>query len=161
VAMRVPLATICPSASVACIPDSVGGLTTRMNNRVPGAIQTPSPVAAGLTCRCPRCGKGRLFEGFLTLRPRCEACGLDYAFADAGDGPAVFVILFAGFIVVGLALVVEFAYQPPFWLHALLWGPLILLVTLGPLRPFKGVLIALQYHHDASEGRLDRKGRHS
>jgi uncharacterized protein (DUF983 family) len=118
----------------------------------------PSPIVAGLTCRCPRCGKGPLFQGFLTLRPRCEACGLDFAFADAGDGPAVFVILFAGFVVVGLALIVEFLYQPPFWLHALLWGPLILLVTLGPLRPFKGVLIALQYHHDAAEGRLDRGG---
>ena len=116
----------------------------------------PSPIVAGLACRCPRCGKGPLFQGFLTLRPRCEACGLDFAFADAGDGPAVFVILFAGFVVVGLALIVEFLYQPPFWLHALLWGPLILLVTLGPLRPFKGVLIALQYHHDAAEGRLDR-----
>jgi len=118
----------------------------------------PSPIIAGLACRCPRCGKGPLFQGFLTLRPRCEACGLDFAFADAGDGPAVFVILFAGFVVVGLALIVEFLYQPPFWLHALMWGPLILLVTLGPLRPFKGVLIALQYHHDAAEGRLDRGG---
>jgi uncharacterized protein (DUF983 family) len=130
-----------------------------MNNRVAETIQSPSPIAAGLACRCPRCGKGKLFEGFLTLRPRCETCGLDYSFADAGDGPAVFVILFAGFIVVFLALIVEFAYQPPFWLHALLWGPLILVVTLGPLRPFKGVLITLQYHHDAAEGRLDRTGR--
>ena len=122
--------------------------------------QRPSPIVAGLAGRCPRCGKGRLFQGFLTLRANCEVCGLDFSFADAGDGPAVFVILFAGFIVVGLALVVEFLYAPPFWLHALLWGPLILLVTLGPLRPFKGVLIALQYHHDAAEGRLDsRRGR--
>jgi uncharacterized protein (DUF983 family) len=120
---------------------------------------SPSPILAGLACRCPACSKGRLFHGFLALRPKCEACGLDFGFADAGDGPAVFVILFAGFIVVGLALVVEFLYQPPFWLHALLWGPLILLVTLGPLRPFKGVLIALQHHHDAAEGRFDRGGR--
>jgi uncharacterized protein (DUF983 family) len=117
----------------------------------------PSPLTAGLRCRCPRCGKGRLFTGFLTLAESCEVCGLDFSFADAGDGPAVFVILFAGFIVVGLALVVEFMYRPPFWLHALLWGPLILLVTIAPLRPFKGVLIALQYHHDAAEGRLDRE----
>jgi len=121
--------------------------------------QEPSPLKAGFACRCPRCGKGKLFQGFLTLRPNCEMCGLDFSFADAGDGPAIFVILFAGFVVVGLALVVEFLYEPPFWLHALLWGPLILLVTLGPLRPFKGVLIALQYHHDAAEGRLDRGGR--
>jgi len=120
--------------------------------------QEPSPLAAGLACRCPRCGKGRMFTGFLTLRPACETCGLDFSFADAGDGPAVFVILFAGFVVVGLALVVEFLYQPPFWVHALLWGPLILIVTLGPLRPFKGVLIALQYHHKAAEGRLVQRG---
>ena len=118
----------------------------------------PSPIAAGLAGRCPRCGKGKLFRGFLTLSPACEACGLDLSFADAGDGPAVFVILFAGFVVVGLALVVEFLYAPPYWLHAVLWGPLILLVTLGPLRPLKGLLIALQYHHDAAEGRLERRG---
>jgi len=61
--------------------------------------------------------------------------------------------------VVALALIVEFAYQPPFWLHALLWGPLILVVTLAPLRMIKGLLIALQYHHKAAEGRLDRSSR--
>jgi uncharacterized protein (DUF983 family) len=120
---------------------------------------TPRPlgssVAAGLSCRCPNCGKGKLFRGFLTLRPRCDVCGLDYSFADAGDGPAVFVIFLAGFVVVGLALIVEFKYQPPFWLHGLLWLPLILLTTLGPLRPLKGLLIALQHHHRAAEGRLD------
>jgi uncharacterized protein (DUF983 family) len=114
-----------------------------------------SPVLTGLTCRCPRCGKGRLFQGFLNLRPRCEACGLDYAFADAGDGPAVFVILLAGFVVVGAALIVEFKYAPPFWLHTVLWGPLILVTTLLPLRLMKGLMIALQYHHKAAEGRME------
>jgi len=109
---------------------------------------------SGLACRCPRCGKGPLLRGLLELRPRCEACGLDYGFADAGDGPAVFVILIAGFIVVGSALVVEFKYEPPIWVHAALWGPLILATTLLPLRLIKGVLIALQYHHKAAEGRL-------
>ena len=68
----------------------------------------------------------------------------------------MFIILIAGFIVVGAALVTEVLYQPPFWVHALLWVPLILVVTLGPLRPLKGLMIALQYHHDAAEGRLDR-----
>ena len=119
-------------------------------------IVSPSPAMAGLACRCPRCGRGRLFQGFIKLRPCCETCGLDYGFADAGDGPAVFVILIAGFIVVFAALVVEVVYQPPFWLHALLWGPLILLVTLLPLRLIKGVLISLQYHHKAAEGQLER-----
>jgi uncharacterized protein (DUF983 family) len=113
----------------------------------------PLPIGRGLACRCPRCGKGKLFRGFLTLAPRCERCGLDYAFAEAGDGPAVFVILIAGFIVVGAALLVEMRYEPPYWVHALLWGPLILITTLLPLRAMKSLLIALQYHHQAEEGR--------
>jgi uncharacterized protein (DUF983 family) len=115
-----------------------------------------SPFVAGLAGRCPRCGKGHMFSGFLNIRKECDACGLDYSFADAGDGPAIFVILIAGFIVVGAALLVEVFYQPPFWLHALLWGPLILIVTLVPLRLLKGLLIALQYHNDAAPGRLER-----
>ena len=85
------------------------------------------------------------------MKPRCEACGLDYSFADSGDGPAVFVIFFAGFLVAGLALVVEFAYEPPYFIHALLWGPVALLVTLGPLRPLKALMIALQYKFRASD----------
>jgi uncharacterized protein (DUF983 family) len=113
----------------------------------------PSPIIAGLSCRCPRCGKGRLFEGFLALRPQCEHCGLDYSFVDSADGPAFFVMFISGFIVAGSALVVEFLYEPPYWVHALLWGPLILVTTLLPLRPMKGLLIALQYHHKAEEGR--------
>src|ERR1700760_3010680 len=111
-------------------------------------------VLRGLACKCPACGNGKLFSGFLTLRARCEACGLDYAFIDAGDGPAIFIIMIAGAIVVGAALVVEVKYQPPFWLHAVLWLPLILVTTLLPLRAMKSLLIALQYHHKAAPGRL-------
>ncbi len=122
------------------------------------AAPPPNPILAGLACRCPRCGKSGMFAGFLGLKSRCEACGLDYGFVDAGDGPAVFVILFAGFVVVGAALVVEMVYAPPIWVHAVLWLPLILLTTLAPLRSMKGVLIALQYHHKAAEGRLVRRG---
>lgn len=96
----------------------------------------------------------------LSLAPRCEKCGLDYTFTDAGDGPAVFIILFAGFAVVACALIVEVKYQPPFWVHAALWGPLILATTLLPLRPAKSLLIALQYHHKAAEGRLVKKDQH-
>ncbi len=122
-----------------------------MTDQVPPG---PLPIGRGLRGRCPRCGEGRLFQGFLTLRPRCEHCGLDFAFADAGDGPAVFVILIGGFIVVFAAMVTEIMYRPPYWVHAALWLPLILIVTLAPLRPIKGLLIALQFHHKAQEGRL-------
>jgi uncharacterized protein (DUF983 family) len=116
------------------------------------------PIRRGLRGRCPRCGEGGLFHGFLSLRPACEHCGLDYGFADAGDGPAVFVILIGGFIVVFAALMTEVVYQPPYWVHAALWLPLILIVTLVPLRLVKGLLIALQYHHKAAEGRLEYRG---
>jgi uncharacterized protein (DUF983 family) len=119
--------------------------------------EQPLPIARGLAGRCPRCGKGRLFQGFLGLRPHCEACGLDFDFADAGDGPAVFVILIGGAIVVFAALITEAVYQPPYWVHAALWIPLILIVTLAPLRPVKGLLIALQFHHKAAEGRLEQR----
>jgi uncharacterized protein (DUF983 family) len=112
----------------------------------------------GLACRCPRCGRGKLYASFLTLRPGCAACGLDYAFIDSGDGPAIFIIMIAGAIVVGCALVVEVKYQAPLWLHAVLWLPLILATTLLPLRSMKSLLIALQFHHKAAEGRsIDRE----
>lgn len=124
-------------------------------------LQSPNlgqTVVRGLACRCPRCGEGKLYAGFLSLSPNCSACGLDYAFIDSGDGPAVFIILIAGAIVVGAALIVEVKYQPPFWVHAALWGPLILATTLLPLRSMKALLIALQFHHKAREGRLVDRG---
>ena len=111
-------------------------------------------VLRGIACRCPRCGKGKLFAGFLTLRQRCDTCSLDYNFVDPGDGPAVFIIMIAGAIVVACALIVEVKYQPPYWVHAVLWIPLILVTTLLPLRVMKALLISLQFHHKAAEGRL-------
>lgn len=115
----------------------------------------PSSIETGLRGCCPRCGKGRLYEGFLTLAPGCPDCGLDYGFADAGDGPAVFIMMIAGFIVVGLVLWVEFTWSPPYWVHALLWIPLTLALTVGLLRPLKGWLVAQQFRHRAEEGRLE------
>jgi uncharacterized protein (DUF983 family) len=120
------------------------------------ALHVPQPVfATGVHGRCPRCGKGQLFEGFLTVRARCEACGLDLSFADSGDGPAVFIMMFVGFVVVGLALFVEFKFHPPYWVHAVLWIPLVLGLSIGLLRPLKGLLIAQQYRHRAESGRIE------
>jgi uncharacterized protein (DUF983 family) len=82
---------------------------------------------------------------------------LSYAFADAGDGPAVFVILIVGFLIVGAALLVEVNYEPPLWVHGVIWIPLLLLLSIGLLRLLKGLLIALQFHHQAREGRLTPK----
>jgi uncharacterized protein (DUF983 family) len=121
-----------------------------------GIAPPVEPILAGLKGCCPRCGKGRLFSGLLTIAPRCDVCNLDYSFADAGDGPAVFVILIIGFIVVGLALWMEVSFDPPLWLHFLLWIPLTVILSLSGLRLIKGVLITLQYANSAAEGRLDR-----
>ena len=120
------------------------------------AVWAPvEPIRAGLSGRCPRCGEGRLFSGFLTVGKGCGVCGLDYGFADAGDGPAVFVILIIGFIVVGLALWMEVTLNPPLIVHFLLWIPLAIVLCLTALRLIKGVLITLQYRNKAAEGRLD------
>ena len=119
-------------------------------------VSAPSPWVAGLAARCPRCGQGHLFGGFLALRPRCDSCGLDYGFADAADGPAFFIMSIVGILVVGLALVVEFAYEPPIWVHLLIWSALAIGLSLALARPTKGLVIALQYHHRAEEGRIER-----
>ena len=114
-----------------------------------------SAMSTGLAGRCPRCGDGRLFNGYITVAPKCDVCGLDFAFADSGDGPAVFVTLLAGFMVLGIALAVDVAYEPPLWVHLVIFLPLTILVCLGMLRPLKGVLIASQYKNKAAPGRLE------
>ena len=92
-----------------------------------------SPFRAGLTARCPRCGEGKLFSGYLEVASGCDACGLDYSHVNSGDGPAVFII------------------SPPLWLHAVLWAPFILGGSLALLRPFKATMIALQFRYAASQ----------
>ena len=116
---------------------------------------TPSTFYEALFGRCPRCGKGRLFKGYLSVAPRCGVCGLDYAEFDAGDGPQVFVILIVGILVVGGALVLEATMSPPYWVHAVIWLPACLILSFVFLRLAKSTLLVLQYKHQAREGRLD------
>ena len=111
-------------------------------------------LRAALLGLCPRCGKGHLFNGYLSIAPRCTACGLDYAMFDAGDGPAVFVILIVGAIVCASALYVEFTFQPPYWVHAVLWIPATAILSLALLRFAKALLLVLQYKNKAGEGKL-------
>lgn len=113
------------------------------------------PIKSGILGHCPRCDEGKLFNGFLTVAPRCRACGLDYSFADAGDGPAAFVILIIGIIVVGLALWLDVNYAPPLWVHFIMWVPLAIILSLVTMRGIKGILINMQYRNKASQGRLD------
>jgi uncharacterized protein (DUF983 family) len=106
-----------------------------------------SLLRVALACRCPRCGEGPLFSGLLTVRQSCPVCGLDLSAQDAGDGPAVFVILLLGFVVVGLAAIVEIRLQPPLWVHVVLWTPLILVGAIAMLAAAQAGLIALQFRH--------------
>jgi uncharacterized protein (DUF983 family) len=114
-----------------------------------------NPVLAGLRCRCPNCGLGALFKGFLTVSPRCGSCGLDLAKADSGDGPAVFIILIVGFIACFGALISEVRLNPPIWALLAFWLPFSAFLTLALIRPFKGVMLAMQFHHKASEAGRD------
>lgn len=110
---------------------------------------TLTVLAHGMRGRCPRCGQGRLFVGLLTVAAECPVCHLNLEGHDAGDGPAVFGIFILGFLIVGLAIVVEYLYAPPLWLHALIWGPLTLILSIALLRPLKGMTIAAQYRFRA------------
>lgn len=116
-------------------------------------MSKPNPLLAGVAGRCPNCGEGFLFDGFLKVAPACEACGYDFAKADSGDGPAVFVIMIAGFVVAFSALFVEFALHPPVWVHLILWLPATLIISLGLMRPLKGAMLAAQFMNKASEHR--------
>jgi uncharacterized protein (DUF983 family) len=114
-----------------------------------------SPFAAGLGGKCPRCGQGALFKSYIALKDRCDACGLDYSKADAGDGPAVFVMFIVGFIAVGVAFVARFVWYAPLFAAFLISGGVAIALSLALLRPLKATLIALQFKHKAEEGRLE------
>ncbi len=103
---------------------------------------------------CPRCGNGKLFDGFIALKPSCQSCGLNYDFADSGDGPAVFIIMGAGALIVGLTLWTEINYAPPMWVHFAIFMPMTLIVCLGLLRPMKALMIHRQYATGAEQGKF-------
>jgi len=115
------------------------------------------PISTGLRGLCPRCGRGHIFDGFLTIRDHCEVCGLDYAFADPADGPAVFVQLFACVPGVIFILILALAWDPPLWVYLVIGLPVVIACTVGPLRPIKGWLIASQFYFKAEEGKLARR----
>ena len=114
------------------------------------------PLRAGLACRCPRCGRGKLYSGVLTVADRCAVCGLDLSPHDSGDGPAVFVIFILGAVVVPLALLLEVTAAPPMWLHMVIWPPVIVALALVLLRPMKATLVA--YHYKNLRHEYDEPG---
>jgi uncharacterized protein (DUF983 family) len=110
-----------------------------------------SVVQAALTCRCPRCGKGRLFAGPIRLAASCSACGLDFSRMDVGDGFVVPILMVLGFSVIGAAIYVDFTYTPPLWLHAIIWPPVTLGLALVMTRYLKSFLAVQQFHVRRSE----------
>ena len=119
-----------------------------------------STLKTGLACRCPRCGKGALFQGYLTVRPACPECGLSYAFADPADGPAFFVMTAVGLVGMILLMAFDFIVHPPIWVHAVVTLPILVAMCMGCLRPFKAWLVAEQYVHKAAPPEFSSNGKH-
>lgn len=110
-----------------------------------------SPISAGLRCRCPACGEGPVFKSYLELAPYCTACGADFSKADAGDGPAFFVMFLLGIIMMPPVLLLQAVFAPPVWVHLVLWTPVVIILAMLLLRPFKSVMFALQWKNKAEE----------
>lgn len=121
---------------------------------------SPSSLVAGLRCRCPRCGEGKLFRGFLTVKDQCDVCGLDFGFADPADGPAFFVMTGVAFVVTGLWAWWAVVAQPPVWVQLAVALSAMLGGCLGALRPVKAWMVAEQYVHKAEEARWQSLGTH-
>ena len=115
-----------------------------------------SPLAIALAGACPRCGAGGLFASWIGFAPKCRACGLDFSQFNVGDGPAAFLTLIIGAVIVILALVVDSAFQPPIWVHALLWVPLTAVLVIGGLRACKAWLLISEYRRSAGEGQIKK-----
>ncbi|MEM6912452.1 MAG: DUF983 domain-containing protein [Pseudomonadota bacterium] len=116
--------------------------------------QVPDPATVALRGRCPRCGQGELFLGYLALKPCCPVCELDYSFADSADGPAFFVMSITGVVAVAVAFLVRFGFDAPAGAALLISFATSIAVTFACLRPTKGLMIGLQYKNNASEGRI-------
>lgn len=122
-----------------------------MGGETPEPKGQPGIAAAALFGLCPRCGARSLFDGPARFAPRCRSCGLDFGTFNVGDGPAAFLIMVIGAIMVALALWVEFTFNPPIWVHVALWTPVIAAATLGGLRITKAALLVTEYHRRARE----------
>ncbi|MTI16377.1 DUF983 domain-containing protein [Rhodobacteraceae bacterium RKSG542] len=120
-------------------------MTGQNTTKTPSDREVAPALLKGSLCKCPACGTGKVFDGYLTVRAQCDACGEELHHHRADDAPPYFTIFIVGHIVVWLMLVVEMAYFPPLWLHIALWVPLTIVMSLAMLRPIKGALVGLQW----------------
>jgi uncharacterized protein (DUF983 family) len=116
-------------------------------------VAEPQPLTGALRGDCPRCGAHTLFAGWVQFAATCRSCGLDFSSFNVGDGPAAFLILIVGTVVVVGALVLDAAAEPPWWVH-LIWVPLAAALTIGGLRVAKAWLLGQEYRHRAREGKI-------
>jgi uncharacterized protein (DUF983 family) len=114
-----------------------------------------SPVKTGIGGKCPRCGRGKLFNGYLAVAHSCTSCGLSYSFADSGDAAVWFVMLIACVFGVGSIIGVEIAYSPSFWVHVAIAIPTLIILPMLMLRPMKGFFLCQQWKHSARQGTLE------
>ncbi len=114
---------------------------------------SPSPLASGVRGLCPRCGGRGLFAGIVKFAPSCRACGLEYGSFNVGDGAVPFLVFIVGAVVVIGAVWLQLTQHPAFWVHILIWPALTLALTLALTRIAKGLLLALEYRHQAGEHR--------
>jgi uncharacterized protein (DUF983 family) len=117
------------------------------------AVAGPTPARVALKGLCPRCAAPTLFSGWISFAPKCSACGLDFSAFNVGDGPAAFLTLIIGAIVVAMAVTLELSLEPPWWVHVLLWLPITAGGVILSLRGSKGALLALEYRNKAREVR--------
>ncbi|WP_417595347.1 DUF983 domain-containing protein [Parasphingorhabdus sp.] len=130
-----------------------------MVNDIENKKGQPDVLPAALFGLCPNCGQKTLFVGVTKFSDKCRSCGLDYSQYNVGDGPAAFLTMIIGALVLGLALAVEANFHPPLWVHILLWVPLTILAVVGSLRVSKGILLILEHRNQAREGSIeDRAG---
>lgn len=124
----------------------------------PAPLAAPTLAQAATKGLCPRCGARTLFAGWIRFAERCPTCGLDFARFNVGDGPAAFLTLILGTLIVALAIWLELAVEPPLWVHMLIWIPVTAGGVLWSLRIAKGALMAAEYGNAARESRIARPG---
>jgi len=121
----------------------------------PREVGAPTIVQAGMKGLCPRCGEPSLYAGLLRFRDRCGRCGLDFTRFNVGDGPAAFLTLILGALVVGLAIWLQVKVEPPWWVHVLLCVPVMTVAIILSLRLAKAMLLWAEFRNAAREGRID------
>ncbi|MBY0581768.1 MAG: DUF983 domain-containing protein [Sphingomonas sp.] len=134
-------------------PSTAAEVTNGTRGGAPAPVP-PTVLQAAVRGLCPRCGSPTLFAAMTRFAPACRVCGLDFSSFNVGDGPAAFLTLILGALVVAMAITVELTLHPPLWLHMLIWIPVTALGVIFSLRAAKAALLVLEYRNAAREGRI-------